>query len=208
MSSSIPTVPNKITETQKCIKCTNQTNNCCKACRTAYYCSPQCQAADWSTHKPRCMEVRAMIIESVAQKEGTSISGGASTLLAEVLPEAAAIKLAKTSSKEIDVAVDAASLISKAGESADDFELRRNLHMLDNMLAMGMSINNRQPRTGEPSFILACRESPIFARALIIRGLEEGRSPQLDLHVTFEGTTARSVCTDPTLLAILISLGL
>ena len=148
-----------------------------------------------------------MIIGSVAQKDGASISEVAATFLAEVLPEAAAIRLAETSSKEIDVAVDAASLTPTAGESVDDFELRQNLHMLSNMLGMGMSINNRQPGTGEPSFILACRESPIFARALIIRGLEEGRSPQLNLHVTFKGTNALSVCTDPTLQSILVSLG-
>jgi hypothetical protein len=42
----------------KCAVCKKETTNKCSGCRTVYYCGPECQNADWKTHKKLCKEIR------------------------------------------------------------------------------------------------------------------------------------------------------
>jgi len=47
-----PEVPTRI-----CARCSEAAMKFCAKCRVNFYCSTQCQADDWITHKPRCAEL-------------------------------------------------------------------------------------------------------------------------------------------------------
>lgn len=41
-------------ELQKCGKCSKDANSICTNCKSIYYCSRDCQKADWKNHKKNC----------------------------------------------------------------------------------------------------------------------------------------------------------
>lgn len=48
-----------------CTTCVKPATKRCQGCQLAYYCSPECQNADWSTHKPECAAKGTNYDESV-----------------------------------------------------------------------------------------------------------------------------------------------
>lgn len=40
---------------EDCKKCGKESaKNCCTGCKITFYCSKECQVADWKTHKSQC----------------------------------------------------------------------------------------------------------------------------------------------------------
>lgn len=46
--------PLPLPEPVKCQLCAKPTVSCCNRCKKMWYCSRECQVADWSKHKPNC----------------------------------------------------------------------------------------------------------------------------------------------------------
>ena len=58
-----------LAHSSKCNVCNEQPSVFCSGCRTTYYCSTECQKADWKTHKQTCKEKREKHIFDDINKE-------------------------------------------------------------------------------------------------------------------------------------------
>lgn len=43
-----------LTDGFKCAKCSKEAFKRCSKCKNVWYCSRECQVADWKEHKPKC----------------------------------------------------------------------------------------------------------------------------------------------------------
>ena len=83
-----PSIPAKI-----CSRCTKAGSKRCVKCRVVYYCSKECQIANWSSHKSRCkelckshMRVAFSDEEPVINNTADQLSAKMSNLMNERLP--------------------------------------------------------------------------------------------------------------------------
>lgn len=59
---------NEVPELMNCFHCGKPHNFKCSACKSAYYCSSDCQRADWAVHKEECKKKRLMMAGEIKIK--------------------------------------------------------------------------------------------------------------------------------------------
>lgn len=143
----------------------------CSGCKSTYYCSKECQRADWSTHKSQCFELREFH-KSFLHKQVQVISGSSDVMnILGLIAHQIQLEHGLSTTVNIKVANNILQLeLTPGNEAADSDNIVMKFYdipypMYEKIIVASHQINDVTQRINDASDILTRIDRPYVVHA-------------------------------------------